>query len=117
MAKPGDNTVALAAGMGALLGIGVLAGVAIAGGFEDRRAAFSDNLRAQLQLSGIELIAATLGRKDDTPIWVLSLQLPNQHVTTIHAQVHEGEDPLSAVTCGAIAERVARRFLPQLRAL
>ena len=109
MAKRSSERVAL----GALaLGLGALVAVAVSGGGSaDRRSTFIANLRERLRLRGIELISAELGRIVEKQAWVLTLQLPNQHVTTVHAPVDPPRDPLADDVCEEIATRVVQHFL------
>jgi len=62
-------------------------------------------------VSGIQLIAAELGRVAAQLTWILTLQLPNQNVTTVHASVDPGVDAFSDTACDAIAARVVQHLL------
>jgi hypothetical protein len=101
-----------AAAVLAIAGLGVLVAAAIAsGGSSDRRSSFIGRLRQRLSVRGISLITADFGRVDQVPTWILTLQLPNQHVATLHAPVEHGADAFSNETCDQIVERVAQRVL------
>jgi hypothetical protein len=68
-------------------------------------------LRDQLTARGVALVAAELGRTGEQGLWVLTLQLPNQHVITVHAPVEPSFDPLALEVADHIALRVLQHFL------
>jgi hypothetical protein len=74
---------------------------------------FVARLKEQLRPHGIEIITATLGRVEGRQAWVLSMKLPNGHVTTIDAVLEPAKDPFS---CDAeIADRVVMHVLGRRR--
>jgi hypothetical protein len=91
-------------------GLGALMAAAMSSG-TDPRNTFVMRLRDRLATRGVGLVAAELGRHNGEPTWVLTLQLPNQHVVGVHAPVERGLDPFAIEESDAIAVRVFQRLL------
>jgi hypothetical protein len=76
----------------------------------DLRTAFLARLEERLAQKGISLLASELGREEDLPVWLLTLELPNKHVLSVRARVAEGA-PLSLEVAEDIAARVIKHAL------
>ena len=76
----------------------------------DRRTAFVQRLRERLVLHEFTLIAADLGRTGTLALWVLTLQLPNQRVITVHAPLEHAIDPVGLGAVDPIVLRILKHF-------
>lgn len=74
----------------------------------DPRATFVYRVRLRLKAQGapVQLMSAELGVAAGQTIWILGVQMPNQHVMTLHAPMVPGTDPTSDATCDDIATRL-----------
>lgn len=104
VAKKKDGTAALV-GMGLAVGFGALALAAMSGSSTDARSQFLARLRAQLKDHGIGVVAAELGRDARGSVWILTVSLPDQSVTTVQAPV-QGGDALALATADDVASRL-----------
>jgi hypothetical protein len=104
----GEEKILMAGLVG--IGIGVIVGAAIANNTAERSAAFSRSLSEYLAQRGIRLLASNLGRSGQGPVWVLTLQLPNDHVLTLNATVPGGMDAMASATSANIAARVVEHI-------
>jgi hypothetical protein len=77
----------------------------------DRRLASIQRMRARLDPYGIKLVIADLGRNATQPVWVLTVQLPDGAVQTLHAPVPpQPSDPHAPSICDEVADRVVQHF-------
>lgn len=72
----------------------------------DLRAAFLDRLGNRLRARSFGLVTGEFGRERANAVWMLTVQLPNQHVLTLRAPVESGADPFAPEVCDGIAKRV-----------
>jgi hypothetical protein len=72
----------------------------------DRRGTFIERLSRQLEGERCSLVRAEFGREATRGVWILTLELPNQHVVTLRAPVAANADPLAPKVCDDIAARV-----------
>lgn len=77
----------------------------------ERRAAFLSMLSEQFAVKGITLLACDLGREQDRPVWLITVQLPNQAVFAARARLEEGVDPFSYDVSEDIARRIIQHAL------
>lgn len=77
----------------------------------DRRAGFLDLLSNRLRARSLALVSAEFGRQANHPLWMLTLELPNQHVITVQAQLDDNvEDPFAPAVCEDVARRLIKHF-------
>jgi hypothetical protein len=69
-------------------------------------AAFLDRLSNLLRAREYTLVRAEFGREATRAVWMLTIQLPNQHVLTLRAPLEPSEEPFSPKVCEDIAKRV-----------
>lgn len=72
------------------------------------RQRFLHQLSEVLGTREIAVLDAELGTERDRPLWLLTLQLPNQQVIAVRARVDNDVDPVAVETCEDIAARVIR---------
>ena len=99
---------ALAAGLMGL-GVGAIIGAALATQ-PDPHTVFMSRLREGLAPAGIGLVAADLGRGLLSPVWVLTLRLPNGNLMNLQAPVAPATNPLAPVLGDGIAQRIIGYF-------
>lgn len=78
---------------------------------EKRAADFLAMLSELFATKGITVLACDLGREQDRPVWLITVQLPNQAVFPAKARLEVGVDPFSAPVCEDIARRIIQHAL------
>lgn len=97
-----------------IAGLGLLVGAAVAAVGTDRQATFTNHLRETIRSFGIELLTARLGRDGERSVWVLTLRLPNQHVTTVNVPLRPKQDAFADETSNEVARRVGNHLAGRL---
>lgn len=110
MAATGDSKLPLLAAGAVGFGVGALVAATMSRPV-DPQSSFSARLRERLAARSVGLVAATFGRLNGMPTWVLTLELPNQHVMAVHAPVEAGQDPFAREVSDDIAVRVFQHLL------
>lgn len=88
------------------VGLGMLIGAAIASDSTNKRAIFTNSVRALLAARHVDLLGAELGRNAGQAIWLLTMRLPGGQVLTAHVPVGLSQEPLAPQTARSVADRV-----------
>jgi len=107
-----DNLTTALVALGAIgLGIGAFAALSS----WERRRRFNDALRKSLERDGVGLVDATLGRRSDVPVWVVTVNAPWRGVGVYNAAFAAGTDPYSPQTLGSLVRRLRAALAPEAR--
>ena len=104
MSKKPDNDALIAAGIGALFGLGM---AAIMASSSENRQGFTDRVAADLAQSGYTLVKCELGRsQSNAPVWNVTLQHPYRGVMSLVAEFPIGTQPYAIATAQALTQRI-----------
>ncbi len=108
MAKQGAEEMIAVGLVG--VGLGMLIGAAIASDSTNKRATFTNSVRALLAARHVDLLGAELGRNAGQAIWLLTMRLPGGQVLTAHVPVSPSQEPLAPQTARSVADRVVEHL-------